>query len=222
MNEFLRQLLKSKAAEAALLHLYHYGETYGRAIASDMGVSQMPVQKQLDRLESCGLLVSKELGKTRNYRWNPNSPFAKPVKEMVGIVYETMSSNEREERFASRRRPRRKGKPVIGSTQENLLPDLAVLAHFGWIYGDLTERCIIKITNSSSSRPALVTHIEYVGNSVRPVPDSRLPYTLKRSGQLELSVPLKELRDAKSDEMLAKFRVTDSEGREFWSIAGDL
>jgi len=218
MNEFLRELLKSRAAEAALLHLFHYGETYGRAIAKDMGVSQMPVQTQLDRLEACGLLVSKQMGKTRNYQWNTASPFLQPVKEMVGLVYESISPADRAALFATRRRPRRKDKPVIGeAARPDAVPDLVVLAHFAFFYGDFTERCFVKIANASSSRPVLVTHIDYVGSAVRPLLDSRLPHKLSGAGQMEVHVPVAELPDGKTEEMLTRFRVTDSLGRKFWS-----
>jgi DNA-binding transcriptional ArsR family regulator len=109
----LAELLGSRAAEAALLHLYHHGETYGRAVAGDMGVSLLSVQRQLDKFERLGVLVSREVGRTRLYQWNPKSLIAKKVEELVKVSYEGMPLALRQSRFAARRRPRAKGKPVL-------------------------------------------------------------------------------------------------------------
>ena len=49
----LADILGSASAEAALLHLYHYGESYGRAVAADFGVSLDSVQKQLRMIRVC-------------------------------------------------------------------------------------------------------------------------------------------------------------------------
>ena len=114
MDGFLRVLTGSRAAEWALLHLFHYGETYGRAIAADFPVSLLSVQNQLDKLERAGVLVSKLSGRTRLYTWNPKSPFVKPMRDLVRIQYEGIPMESRQELFARRRRPRRKGKPVGG------------------------------------------------------------------------------------------------------------
>ena len=109
MTGFLSQLIGSGAAEAALLHLFHYGETYGRAIATDMGISLQPVQSQLDSLEESGVLVSKAVGRTRLYTWNPKNPFTEPLQQMVKIQYESIPCQRRQELFKPRRRPRKKG-----------------------------------------------------------------------------------------------------------------
>jgi hypothetical protein len=115
VSGFLANFLGSGSAEAALLHLFHYGETYGRAVASDMEVALQPVQRQLDRLEQCGVLVSREAGQTRLYSWNPKSPFTPLLREMVKVQYEAIPLEKRQVIFQTRRRPRAKGKPVISS-----------------------------------------------------------------------------------------------------------
>jgi len=105
-------LLGSYTAELALLHLFHYGETYGRAVARDMNASLESVQRQLDKFERAGILISKLVGRTRLYLWNPKSPLAPKMKEMVREVYEGIPLERRVELFSERRRPRGKGKPV--------------------------------------------------------------------------------------------------------------
>ena len=109
-------LFGSRAAEAGLLHLYHYGETYGRAIAADLEISLVSVQRQLEKLESAGVLVSKLVGRTRLYTWNPRSVVAKRVEDLVKVVYDGIPLRRRTQIFAQRRRPRAKGKPVVTSS----------------------------------------------------------------------------------------------------------
>ncbi len=112
---FLSDLLGSIAAEAALLHLFHYGETYGRAVSADFGLSLDAVQRQLDKLERIGILISKRQGKTLIYNWNPKSRASARVKDLVAVAYEGISPEISLEKFAIRRRHRSKDKPVIYS-----------------------------------------------------------------------------------------------------------
>ena len=107
----LRDLFGSRAAEAALLHLYHYGESYGRAISSDFEISLNSVQRQLEKFENAGVLVSKRQGRTLLYSWNPKSGLTEAVKGLVAVVYERIPLEKRPVVFPTRRRPRRKDKP---------------------------------------------------------------------------------------------------------------
>ena len=111
----LADLLGSLAAEAALLHLFHYGESYGRAISADFGVSLDSVQKQLDKLERTGILISKWQGRTLVYTWNPKSRAAGRLKELVSVAYEGISPEISVVKFATRRGHRSKDKPIIYS-----------------------------------------------------------------------------------------------------------
>lgn len=109
----LEGIFGNKTAEKVLLHIYHYGEIHASAIAQDYGIALNPIKGQLDRFEQAGILASKEVGRSRIYFFNPKSVFLKPVKELLKMVYESIPLKERETLFASRRRPRRKGKPVL-------------------------------------------------------------------------------------------------------------
>ena len=108
----LRDLFGSRAAEATLLHLYHYGESYGRAISSDFEISLDSVQRQLEKFENAGVLVSKRQGRTLLFSWNPKSGLTEAVKALVAVVYERIPLEKRPAIFPARRRPRRKDKPV--------------------------------------------------------------------------------------------------------------
>lgn len=115
MGMELETLFGNKTTERIFLHLFHYSEIHARGIAHDYKSSVTPFVRQLNRLETNGILVSKSVGKTRLYQFNPKSPFTKPLKQLVQIAYESIPLQERTKLFAERRRPRRKGKPVIKS-----------------------------------------------------------------------------------------------------------
>ena len=109
----LSKIFGNETAEKVLLHVFHYGQIHASAVAQDRGVALTPVLRQLGRFEEAGVLVSKMVGKSRLYQFNPKSPFSAPVQALVKIVYESMPMETRETLFGVRRRPRRKGKPVL-------------------------------------------------------------------------------------------------------------
>ena len=84
----LQDLFGGKAAEAVLLSLFHQGETYGRAVARDFGVSLDGVQKQLDRFERSGVIVCKRQGRTLVYSWNPKSRLTSRLKDLIGVIFD--------------------------------------------------------------------------------------------------------------------------------------
>tara|TARA_B110001454_G_scaffold158569_1_gene147883 strand:- start:19158 stop:19490 length:333 start_codon:yes stop_codon:yes gene_type:complete len=108
----LEGIFGNKTAEKVLLHIFHYGESHASAIAGDFKMAHNPIIQQLNRFELAGILISKEMGRSRVYSFNPKSPLLKPVKELIEIAYESISISERQKIFQVRRRPRRKGKPV--------------------------------------------------------------------------------------------------------------
>lgn len=104
----------NKTASRVLIHLYHYNELHASAIAKDYNVALTPILNQLDRFEKVAILVSKLVGKSRVYSFNPKSPFVKGIKGLIEIYYNSLSLEEKESLFKTRRRPRDKGKPVYG------------------------------------------------------------------------------------------------------------
>jgi hypothetical protein len=109
----LEGVFGNRTAEKVLLHVFHYGQIHASAIAQDLGLALNPIMGQLNRFEQAGVLVSKEMGRSRVYAFNPKSPFIGPVRELIRILYESIPLKDRELLFATRRRPRRKGKPVL-------------------------------------------------------------------------------------------------------------
>lgn len=109
----LKNIFGNKTAEKVLIYIYHYNEGYPRALAKDLNIPITPVRNQLDRFEKAGVLVSKQFGRVRLYKFNERSPLTRPVKELIKIVYESYPLSERAQMFKARRRSRAKGKPVL-------------------------------------------------------------------------------------------------------------
>ena len=66
----LDKLFGTSTAGFVLLHLYHYGEVYARALARDLDISLSAIQKQLEKFECAGVIISKTMGRTRIYSFN--------------------------------------------------------------------------------------------------------------------------------------------------------
>jgi len=112
----LTKIFGNLSAERTLFHIYHYGEIHASAIAGDYNISATGIIHQLDRFEEAGILISKEIGRSRVYSFNQKSAYFKPIQEILKIAYESIPLKERQKIFKERRRPRRKGKPVYAKT----------------------------------------------------------------------------------------------------------
>ena len=110
----LENIFGTKTAGLILLHLFHYGELHARGLARDIDISLSSVQNQLQKFENAGILASKKIGNVRIYFFNKKSPLTKPLLDLLEIVHSSMSIEEKEKIFKTRKRPRRPGKPIIG------------------------------------------------------------------------------------------------------------
>ncbi len=108
----LEGVFGNKTAEKVLLHIFHYGESHAAGIVQDLELTKTSVLHQLNRFEIAGILVSKEVGRSRIYTFNPKSPLTKLIRDLIELAYESIPLSERQKLFHNRRRPRRKGKPV--------------------------------------------------------------------------------------------------------------
>jgi len=75
------------------------------------------VQKQFQRFEEAGILVSKLVGKSRVYLFNKKSPVVKPFIDLIKVYYDGLSLQDKEQIFGARRSSRRPGKPVLKKGQ---------------------------------------------------------------------------------------------------------
>jgi biotin operon repressor len=108
----LEAVVGSAAAEKVLLYLQSYEQAYGREIAATFEIANSQVQKQLLKLESGGLLVSRLIGRTRLYQWNPRNPLVSPLRAFLAVALDSLPVNEQQQYFRKRTRPRRSGKAL--------------------------------------------------------------------------------------------------------------
>jgi len=112
MAEVLKPILGSVTAERVLVFLCCRNEGYARQMASFYGTALRPVQRQLEKLESAGVLYSRELGRTRLYAFNPRYPLLAELKALLARALEFYPERERTALVMDRRRPRKAGKSL--------------------------------------------------------------------------------------------------------------
>ncbi|MBK9006242.1 MAG: winged helix-turn-helix transcriptional regulator [Anaerolineae bacterium] len=108
----IESLLGSKNAERALVYILSREEGYAREIASFYGTDLKSVQLQLDKFEKSGVLVSRSVGRTRPYMFNPRYPFLTELKALLEKALSFYPAKEQEELTMNRRRPRARGKSL--------------------------------------------------------------------------------------------------------------
>jgi len=108
----LQALLGSKNRERVLQYILARGEGYAKEIADFYGSSLDPIQKQLERLERGGILVSKTVGRTRLFVYSPRYAFKDELRALLERARSFYSPQEQERLLMVRKRPRRTGKPL--------------------------------------------------------------------------------------------------------------
>ena len=108
----LDPILGSVNAERVLVFLLTRGDGYAREIARFFGADPDSIQKQLVKLESGGVLTSREVGRTVTYQFNPRYAFLPELKQLIEKALSFYPEEERERLVMVRRRPRRRGKPL--------------------------------------------------------------------------------------------------------------
>ncbi len=108
----LEAILGSKNRERVLQFILANGEGYAKEIADFYGTSLNPIQKQLEKLELGGVLVSRNVGRTRLFTYNPRYAFLKELKALLEKAREYYNPEEMERLTMRRKRPRRTGKPL--------------------------------------------------------------------------------------------------------------
>lgn len=106
-------LFGGQAAAKVLLFIENYGEGYASAIARTFEMPVSEVQKQLKKFEQAGILVSRIVGTSRMYTWNPRDPALNGLRQLLKSTLDYgIPADRLEKYFRQRRRPRRKGKPL--------------------------------------------------------------------------------------------------------------
>lgn len=108
----LKGLLRAESQEKVLIYLLLRGDGYGKSIAEFYGVPTNPIQKQLARLETDGVIVSQLIGTVRSYELNPRYPFMEPLKQLLKAAIEAYPADLKKDLMVQRSRPRQAGKPI--------------------------------------------------------------------------------------------------------------
>ena len=108
----LEPLFGSKCREQVLQYILSNNSAYGTEIKKFYGISLDPVQKQLEKLELGGVVVSKNIGKTIVYSFNPRYAFLDELKSLLLKARDFYKPELKEKLTMNRTRPRRQGKPL--------------------------------------------------------------------------------------------------------------
>ena len=108
----LETLLGSISSERVLIFLSAKGEGYPRQIARFFQTDLDPIRKQLEKLETGGVLYSRMVGRTRLFAFNPRYPFRAELESLLLKALSFYPLEEQKELLMDRRRPRRRGKPL--------------------------------------------------------------------------------------------------------------
>ena len=107
----LEALFGNQNIEKILFYLLNNGDAYPRALAASLGVSLSPIQKQLQRLETGGIVVSRLVGRTRVYQVNPRFAFKTELEALLKKAFKAVPDDQVRGIYSRRSRPRRAGKP---------------------------------------------------------------------------------------------------------------
>lgn len=108
----LEAILGNRTAAAALLFIANYGSGYAREMARTYEIPLSAVQDQLQKLEAAGVLVSRTVGRTRLFEFNPRNPTASRLQNFLSAELKALPKSISEKYYQERRRPRRTGKPL--------------------------------------------------------------------------------------------------------------
>jgi len=108
----LESILGSVNKERVLLFICAKGEGYPRDIARFFSTDLTPIQRQLDVLERGGVLVSRLVGRTRIFTFNPGYPLLNELKVLLEKALSFYPQDEQDRLLLTRQRPRRAGKPL--------------------------------------------------------------------------------------------------------------
>jgi hypothetical protein len=108
----LGELFGSTNKERVLIYLIARDKGYAREIARFYDTPLNPIQKALDALERAGVLVSRAVGPTREYEFNPRYALRDELRALLTKALSFYPTRLRDELLITRKRPRRKAKPL--------------------------------------------------------------------------------------------------------------
>lgn len=107
----LGPLVGSENRERILIFLQAREEGYASEIARFFDTNLSPIQDQLKTLETGGVVVSRQLGRTILYQFNPRYALLKELRALLDKALVYYPEDLQESLLRNRRRPRQRGKP---------------------------------------------------------------------------------------------------------------
>lgn len=108
----LEAIFGNRTAASVLLFLENYDSGHASRIARTYGIPLFAVQKQLQKLEAAGVLISRKVGRTRVFEFNPRNPVTQRLRQFLAAELAALPKDVTAEYFRERQRPRRSGKPL--------------------------------------------------------------------------------------------------------------
>ena len=109
----MKPILGSLSRERVLTFIAAREQGYAREIVEFWKCPDRPIKRELNRLESDGVLIAKSYGRTIIYSMNPRFFLRKELNALLLKIIEAYPPEWREKLIFNRRRPRARGKPVI-------------------------------------------------------------------------------------------------------------
>ncbi len=95
----LAPLLNSENKERVLIFLYAREQGYATEIARFFDTDLYGIQNQFDKLEAGGILVSRKVGRTRVYTFNPRYAFIDELKVLLDRALSFYASRLKREAY---------------------------------------------------------------------------------------------------------------------------
>lgn len=112
----LEPIVGSKSSEQVFIFLIARQEGYATEIANYFDADLYAIQKQLVRLEDSNVFLSRKVGRTRVYQFNPRYPFLMELMSLLEKVLSYYPDKIQEDLLLNRHRPRRRDKPLYSQS----------------------------------------------------------------------------------------------------------
>jgi len=90
MNPIHKNILGNTSATYVLFFLENFGEGHASRISKTFDVSVMGIQRQLQRFEENGILVSNLVGNTRVFKFNDRNPTVQNLRTFLSAELEIL------------------------------------------------------------------------------------------------------------------------------------
>jgi predicted transcriptional regulator len=109
----MKSLFGSLSRERILTYIAAREQGYAREITEFWKCPDRPIKRELNRLESDGVLIAKSYGRTISFSMNSRFFLRKELTALLLKIIDAYPPEWKEKLLFNRRRPRAKGKPIV-------------------------------------------------------------------------------------------------------------